>query len=283
VDGDQDNIKWVLHVDMNPGAIAGGSGSQYFVGDWDGEAFTADESISGGEILWADYGTDYYAAISWNNVPEDDGRRLWLGWMNNWDYANEIPTDPWRSAMSIPRSVHLETIDETIKVVQRPVRELQQLRGDDVTLAARDINAGEYLLTDDGVMGKAYEIVAEFEPGVSDAVGFNVRVGEGEETVIGYDAVAGTVFVDRTLSGEDGFSENFARRMDAPARLIDGKIKLQIFVDWSSVEVFINDGEQVITTRIFPDPESIDVSLFADGGTAALRSLTFWPLESIWD
>jgi len=268
---------------MNPGAIAGGSGSQYFVGDWDGETFTADKSISGDEILWADYGTDYYAAISWNNVPEEDGRRLWLGWMNNWDYANEIPTDPWRSAMSIPRSVHLETVDDIVKMIQRPVEELQKLRGDAVSLDPQDITEGDYLLIDDGISGKAYEMVMELEPGVSNAIGVNVRAGANEETVIGYDAAAGTVFVDRTLSGEDGFSEDFARRMDAPARLIDGKVKLHVFVDWSSVEVFINDGEQVITTRIFPDPESTDISLFADGGMGALASLTFWPMESIWD
>jgi len=283
VDGDPDNIRWVLHVDMNPGAIAGGSGSQYFVGDWDGQTFTADESVSGGEIMWADYGTDFYAAISWNNVPEEDGRRLWLGWMNNWDYANEIPTDPWRSAMSIPRSVHLETVYNRVKMIQRPVEELQKLRGEAVSLDPQDITEGEYLLIDDGISGKAYEMVMELEPGVSNAVGVNVRAGANEETVIGYDAAAGTVFVDRTLSGEVGFSEDFARRMDAPARLIDGKIKLHVFVDWSSVEVFINDGEQVITTRIFPDPESTDISLFADGGMAALASLTFWPMESIWD
>lgn len=283
VDGDPENIKWVLHVDMNPGAIAGGSGSQYFVGDWDGESFTADESISGGEILWADYGTDYYAAISWNNVPEEDGRRLWLGWMNNWEYANQIPTDPWRSAMSIPRSVHLETVDERIALTQRPVEELQQLRGYTVQLQFRDLFEGDHLLTDDGISGKAYEVIVELEPGLSESVGLNVREGTSEETVIGYDAVTGTVFVDRTQSGEDSFGGDFARRMDAPARLIDGKIKLHIFVDWSSVEVFVNDGEQVITSRIFPDPESTSISLFADGGDASLAGLTFWPLKSIWD
>ena len=283
VDGDPSNIKWVLHVDMNPGAIAGGSGSQYFVGDWDGETFTADDSISGGEILWADYGTDFYAAISWNNVPEEDGRRLWLGWMNNWEYANEIPTDPWRSAMSIPRSVHLETINERTALTQRPVEELQQLREEEVRLDAQNISEGDFLLTDDGLSGKAYEVIIELEPGFSESAGLNVREGVGQETVIGYDAIAGTVYVDRTQSGEDSFGDEFARRMDAPARLIDGKVKLHIFVDWSSVEVFINDGEQVITSRIFPYPESTDISLFADGGSADLVGLSFWPLESIWD
>jgi fructan beta-fructosidase len=283
VDGDPDNIKWVLHVDMNPGAIAGGSGSQYFVGDWDGETFVADDSISGGEIMWADYGTDYYAAISWNNVPEEDGRRLWLAWMNNWEYANEIPTDPWRSAMSIPRSVHLEKVGEKVAVTQRPVEELKTLRGNEVQLEEQDIAEGNHPLVNDGLSGKAYEVVVELEPGVSETAGLNVREGMNEETVIGYDAMTGTVFVDRTQSGENSFGDEFARRMDAPVRLIDGKVKLHIFVDWSSVEVFVNDGEQVITSRIFPDPKSVGLSLFADGGDASLASLTFWPLESIWD
>lgn len=282
VDGDPNNIKWVLHVDMNPGAIAGGSGSQYFVGEWNGTEFIPDESISGGEILWADYGTDFYAAISWDNIPEDDGRRLWLGWMNNWNYANEIPTYPWRSAQSIPRSVHLETIDGNIKVIQRPVEELQSLRENHISVENISVSAGTQSLGDHGISGKAYEIVVELDPGDSDVVGFSLRSGADEETLVGYDATAGTVFVDRTNSGEDSFHEGFAQRNDAPVNLKDGKIKLHVFVDWSSVEVFVNDGEKVITNRIFPDPDSQGISLFAEGGNATVDKLDFWTLKSIW-
>lgn len=280
IDGDPDNIKWVLHVDINPGSIAGGSGSQYFVGEWNGTEFIPDESISGGDVMWVDYGTDYYAAISWNNIPEDDGRRLWVGWMNNWDYANEIPTYPWRSAQSIPRSVHLETIDDNIKVIQRPVEELQSLRTEYLTLEDIEVPTGSHPLE---ASGKAYEFVVEFDPGDSDVVGVKVREGTWEETLIGYDAVNGSVFVDRTNSGEDGFHDGFAQRNDAPAVLRDGKIKLHVFVDWSSVEVFVNDGEAVITNRIFPDPDSQGISLFAEGGNATLQSMDFWTLNSIWD
>ncbi len=280
IDGDPDNIKWVLHVDINPGSIAGGSGSQYFVGEWNGTEFIPDESISGGDVMWVDYGTDYYAAISWNNIPEDDGRRLWVGWMNNWDYANEIPTYPWRSAQSIPRSVHLETIDDNIKVIQRPVEELQSLRTEYLTLEDIEVPTGSHPLE---ASGKAYEFVVEFDPGDSDVVGVKVREGTWEETLIGYDAVNGSVFVDRTNSGEDGFHDGFAQRNDAPAVLRHGKIKLHVFVDWSSVEVFVNDGEAVITNRIFPDPDSQGISLFAEGGNATLQSMDFWTLNSIWD
>lgn len=283
LDGDPNNIKWVLHVDINPGAIAGGSGSQYFIGDWNGTEFIPDESISGGEIIWADYGTDYYAAISWNNIPEDDGRRLWIGWMNNWNYANDIPTYPWRSAQSIPRSLHLETIEGNIRVTQRPVEELQVLRDTHVGIQNLEISEGDHSLAGEGISGKAYEIIVELEPGDSETAGLRLRAGDGEETLVGYDTVNGTVFVDRTHSGEDDFHENFGQRNDAPARLADGKVKLHIFVDWSSVEVFVNDGENVITNRIFPAPESQDIILYSEGGTANLVSLDFWPLKSIWN
>jgi fructan beta-fructosidase len=147
VDGNPDYRRWVLHVDMNPGSIAGGSGSQFFIGDWDGDEFIPDEAISGGEVIWVDYGTDFYAAITWSDIPEEDGRRIWVGWMNNWMYANQIPTYPWRSAMSIPRSIHLVTIDGEIQAVQRPVKELEVLRNNHVQLLNTEVSSGGLLLS----------------------------------------------------------------------------------------------------------------------------------------
>lgn len=282
LDGDPENIRWVLHVDMNPGAIAGGSGSQYFIGDWNGTEFIPDESISTDDIIWADYGTDFYAAITWTDIPEEDGRRIWVGWMNNWNYANEIPTDPWRSAMSIPRSLHLVSINDEIKIIQRPVEELKILRGKNVEFQ-NVATSDTYSFSDQGIAGKAYEIFLELEPGDSETTGLKLRTGNGEETLIGYDTVNETVYVDRTNSGENSFNENFAQRNDAPARLIDGKVMLHIFVDWSSIEVFVNNGEAVITNRIFPDPNSQDIIFYSDGGTATITKLDFWPLESIWN
>jgi|SRR5690625_165479 len=262
VDSDSNNMRWVLHVDMNPGAIAGGSGSQFFVGDWDGTQFILDESISGENIIWGDYGTDYYAAIFWNNIPDEDGRRIMIGWMNNWMYANNIPTYPWRSEQSIPRSIHLETIEDNIKVIQRPIKELQTLRSDHVQLQNVSFGEEDNSLSDEGITGKAYEIIVELEPGSAEISGFKLRAANGEETMVGYDTLNKTVFVDRTNSGQDDFHKQFAKRNDSPARLIGGKVTLHIFVDWSSIEVFVNDGEAVITNRIFPDPESQDVILF---------------------
>jgi fructan beta-fructosidase len=109
--------KWVLIVNINPGGPAGGSGSQYFVGEFDGTRFTPDDAEG---TLWVDYGSDFYAAVTWSNVPESDGRRILLGWMSNWDYTQHIPTSPWRSAMTVPRSLRLERTSKGLRLVQEP-------------------------------------------------------------------------------------------------------------------------------------------------------------------
>ncbi len=283
VDGDSQNTRWILHVDINPGAIAGGSGSQFFVGDWDGRQFIPDETISGGDVIWADYGTDFYAAITWNNIPEEDGRRIWVGWMNNWMYANIIPTSPWRSAQSIPRSIHLETVDGNIKVIQRPVEELHALRSEHRRIEDIAVSGGTHSLSEYGIYGKSYEIIAELSIGDAQDFGFEVRKGGNEKTRIGYNSQREVLYVDRTQSGEVDFHDGFASVSEAPMKLKDGKLILQIFVDWSSVEVFAQNGTTILTKRIFPGPESEELMLYSEGGESSLIRLDFWNLKSIWN
>jgi fructan beta-fructosidase len=232
--------------------------------------------------LWADYGRDFYAAVSWSDVPGADGRRLWLGWMNNWQYAEEIPTSPWRSAQSLPRALELRSTSRGIRMVQQPVRELTQLRGPRRALAAQSIGEGSMSLASHGIAGTALEIVAELEVGSATEAGLKVRTGKDEETVIGIDPRAGQLFIDRTRSGEAGFHKAFAGRQTAPLPIENGRVRLHVFVDWSSIEVFAANGEVVITDQIFPAPESDGVAVYARGGTARLVSLEAWPLESVW-
>jgi fructan beta-fructosidase len=226
---------------------------------------------------WIDWGRDFYAVTSWNNLP--DNQRRWLAWMNNWEYGGSIPTSPWRSAMSIPREVKLETIDENVQLVQKPIPELRELRGGYNCEQGRLITAGTSALS---TRGKALEIIAEFQVGTASQFGLKVRTGSGEETLVGYDAPGGDVFVDRTNSGQVSFSNLFPSRETAPLQAKDGRVKLHIFVDWSSVEVFGDEGQAVITDQIFPMPSSDGLALFANGGTARLISLQIWPLRSIW-
>lgn len=231
---------------------------------------------------WVDWGSDFYAAVSWNNVP--GGRRVWTGWMSNWDYANQTPTAPWRSAQTFARELGLATIDGKTRLVQQPVREFKDLRREPVLEAKRlPVAEGVTPLRIVNPAGQLAEIRAEFLPGNAGRFGLKVLTGSnGDETVVGYDAAAGEVYIDRTKSGNASFSGSFAARHAAPLPVRDGKVKLNVIVDRSSVTVFAGDNEVVLTDQVFPDPSSTGMAVFADGGSAQLKKLTVWPLKSIW-
>lgn len=301
VDGNPANTRWVLIVNINPGAVAGGSGTQYFVGRFDGTRFVADvarqatgapglradsmatRDASGGiPARWADYGKDFYAAVSWSDIPRADGRRIWIGWMNNWQYGTQIPTTPWRSAQSVPRTLGLRTTPDGVRLVQQPVVELRRLRGDPHSLGARRIAEGTTALEGRGIAGTAMEIAADLAPGTASDFGLEVRTGDDDRTIIGIDPKAGQLFVDRTHSGAVDFHKDFSGRQTAPLPFEHGRVHLRVLVDWSSVEVFAGDGRAVITDQIFPSPESRGVALYARGGDAQLLSFVAWPLSSAW-
>ena len=278
VDGDPGRQKWVLKVDVNPGAIAGGSGGQYFIGHFDGTAFVSDDPPE--RVRWIDYGKDFYAAQSWSDVPAADGRCLWLGWMSNWQYALVTPTAPWRGALSIPRAVTLKEYPDGIRLVQRPVAELQALRDRHYGCADVDSKVANAHLREWNIRSPALEIAAECEPGTAAEFGLKVRKEATEGTCIGYDVNAGALFVDRTRSGNVGFDAHFPGRHAGPVQPEYGTVKVHVFVDECSVEVFGNDGQTVITDLIFPSPQSTGVEVYATGGSVRLRTLDVWTLRS---
>jgi fructan beta-fructosidase len=258
-------------VDRNSGGWGHVLADQFTFAD--APAQTAEQRSS-----WMDYGKDFYAAVTWNDVP--DGRRIAIGWMNNWNYAGAIPTDPWRSAMSVPRELALQTIDGQPRLVQRPVRELRSLRGRrSFTQHHRTIPQGTTTLP---VRGKALEIKADLRIRSAQQAGLKVRTGNGEETVIGYDTQTDELYVDRTRSGRVDFSRDFPGVQRAPLAARHGKVHLRILVDWSSVEVFADGGRRVITDQVFPSADSDGVELFAAGGSATLDSLKVRHLRSSW-
>jgi fructan beta-fructosidase len=279
VDGAPGRTRWVLVVNLNPGGVAGGSGAQYFLGSFDGTRFTSDEDAAAAP-RWIDWGADFYAVASWANVPPADGRRLWIGWMNNWDYGQDVPTSPWRSAQSLPREVRLKAYPDGVRLVQAPIGELKRLRRAHSQVSSTAIAPGGDPLAGRGIAGDAIEIVATLEPGTASEVGLKLRKGAEEETVVGYDVGRGQLFVDRSRSGRTDFSPKFSRRHAGPLPLESGRLELHVFVDRSSVEVFGNGGRTVITDQIFPSAGSEGVALYAKGGPARLVSLEAWTLDS---
>ncbi|PPS73838.1 MULTISPECIES: glycoside hydrolase family 32 protein [Streptomyces] len=231
---------------------------------------------------WADYGKDYYAAVSWENAP--GGKRYMIGWMNNWDYGQSVPTSPWRGAQSVPREMALRTVDGRVRLTSKPVGSLESLRlTDPATASGVTVKSTSKRLTGFGAEDNALDIEATFSLEDADRFGLKVRTGAGgEETVIGYDTAAQELYVDRSRSGAGDFNSTFPGVQTAPLKAEKGKVKLRILVDWSSVEVFGGSGEAVITDQIFPDPSSTGVEVFAEGGTATLDGLRAWRLKSIW-
>ncbi|MDH6466289.1 sucrose-6-phosphate hydrolase SacC (GH32 family) [Micromonospora sp. A200] len=230
---------------------------------------------------WVDYGKDYYAAISYNGVP--GGERVLVGWMNNWQYAGGIPTSPWRGAMALPREFGLATIDGEVRLVQRPVSQIRRLRGAGGAYALRDAVVGPGVRDLPAAAdGTVLEIEAEFELRDADRFGLHVRGGGGERTVIGYDAAARRLYVDRTRSGDVGFSALFPGVHSGPLSVDGDRVRMTIYVDRSSVEVFGGAGQTTITDQIFPAPGSDQTRLFAEGGEVLVRSLTVRPLRSVW-
>jgi fructan beta-fructosidase len=211
-----------------------------------------------------------------------DGRHVWLAWMNNWQYANDIPTHPWRGAMTLPRELGLTRTPDGLRLTQQPIREIESLRGP--AIAMRNIP----LASSDGPIGlgvseTTFELEVTFRIGSSKRFGVVVREGTDERTVVGYDLRLREMFVDRRRSGRSDFHPDFAAVHAAPLYPDDdGTVTLRMIVDASAVEVFSGDGTAAITDRIFPAPTSDGVSLFAERGDVRVDRLRLWPLKSVW-
>ena len=221
-----DKEKWMLICNINPGGPFGGSATQYFVGDFDGHKFTCDSKPK--VTKWMDYGKDHYATVSFDNAP--NGRRVAIAWMSNWQYANQVPTQQYRSGNSIPRDLGLfEYKGETYcSVVPSP----------EMT-AARSKKAGKKLTA-------SCEMVVNLKGNAT----ITLSNDKGEKVVMNYDAKAETFSMDRTKSGKVDFSSDFAATTKAPTY---GKIsQLRIFIDKSSIEVLDAEGKMAMTNLVFP-------------------------------
>lgn len=249
--------KWILFVSINPGGPQGGSATQYFVGNFDGKTFTTESS----ETLWLDHGADNYAGVTWSNIPESDGRTLFIGWMSNWQYGQIVPTHPWRSAMTIPRTLELVKIDDEYLVASRPVKEMEKLRKQSKS-----------------VLGSSYEFENELVEIIlsTNRSDFKIDISNDKGEIVSIEKSGEELKIDRRKSGRIEFSQEFPSVHNAPLNGIRVET-VRLFIDRSSIEVFINDGELVMTDLVFPtSPYSkIDFQGFAN-------SNPLYYLNGIW-
>lgn len=231
--------------------------------------------------LWADYGADFYAGVSWSDVPKSDGRRVWLGWMSNWQYAEKVPTHPWRSAMSVPRELTLRRTRPGLRLVQTPVAELQKLRQP----AARIFSGGTFAEAAAWLAGQK-DLPALLDAELTfthitakSAFTLRLETGADEATSILIDGTSAILTVDRARSGKTDFHREFAGRHEAPLRIIDGQVTLRLLVDTSSLELFAQKGETVLTDLIFPAAGARTLSLTTEGDAPAVSGITIHTLK----
>ncbi|MBD8068721.1 GH32 C-terminal domain-containing protein [Bacillus sp. PS06] len=268
-----DEKKWVLMISTGANQKTQGSDAEYFIGELTSEGkFINDNKV--GDVLRTDYGKEFYASMSFANMPDD--RRVMLAWMTNWDYPFAFPTNGWKGVLTIPREVGLVKTEEGIRMVQAPIKELQSIRNSLYDTQNKNVNPTNASNLLKEVTSGAFEIEAEIEiPATSRTTefGFQVREGSTEKTVVGYKVSENQLFVDRSKSGEADFSSLFSTYHEAPLTPKNGRIKLNIFVDDSSIEVFANDGKVVFSDVIFPNPSSRGMSFYTKGGNVNVVSL----------
>ena len=303
VNGDKKNMKWVMIMNINPGCMFGGSATEYFVGDFDGKTFTCQDSQ---ESKWLDYGKDHYATVTFSNTGD---RVLAMTWMSNWQYANLTPFKQNRGANGLPRELKLYEKNGKYYVQEGPAPEVLALRkvshdlGDETVDGSKDIKGAA------ANMEGAFEIEADVTPNENGIAGIEISNNKRERTMIYFDMKKGRIVTDRTESGLTDFGKksvpndielawdkqreaqaklparevnsinyknDFALATWAPLNLCeDGKktYHVDIFVDKSSVELFVDGGRIAMTNLVFPVAPYENVKFYTKGGKAEFQNV----------
>lgn len=244
VENEPGQHRWVLSLSGGHPQGPDFVGMQYFVGSFDGKRFVADEDFDAPQYV--DHGKDFYAGIVFNNVPNQE-RVVMIGWVNNWTYANQIPTVGYRGAMSLPRELSLRREGDHYRLIQQPVHEVKRLRQESINIAKAQ-------------NGTPLEIKVTLDASTNGGV--KVFEGNEHQTVIGFDADTRQLYVDRRNSGFNSFHKDFASREQAVVEPLNGNIELQIFLDYPVIEVFANNGSLVFTEYAFTSEAELKFSVF---------------------
>jgi fructan beta-fructosidase len=281
--------QWALLCSINPGGPNGGSGTQYFIGQFDGEQFELDatfaENLKKDKAVWLDYGRDNYAGVTWSGLP-DAQRRLFLGWMSNWDYAQVVPTTAWRSAMTLPRDLRLLATPNGHRIASWPAPELLQLRTATHPLKSVLVDGRTELALPAGVAAAQTELELEWELPENGSGEFGVELSNslGETYRIGYNIENQQFYSDRRNAGKKDFSEKFAAGLHLAPRIGNDKVlRMRLYLDAASVEMFADNGATALTDIFFPNEDFQRITLYAEKGSVKFNGGKVYPLRRIWD
>ena len=303
VNGDKKKMKWVMTMNINPGCWFGGSATEYFVGDFDGKNFTCPDAH---DVKWLDWGKDHYATVTFSNTGD---RVLGITWMSNWQYANLTPFKQNRGANGLPRELKLYEKNGKYYISEDVAPEVYALRKDTKNLSDASVADAKDLKGVAANMEGAFEIEADVTPDANGIAGIEISNNKRERTMIYFDMKQGKVVMDRTESGltdfgkqsvphdiELAWDKQLAAEGKEPARITnsinykndfalatwaplslceDGKktYHVDIFVDKSSVELFVDGGRIAMTNLVFPVAPYENVKLYTQGGKAEFKNL----------
>jgi fructan beta-fructosidase len=269
---ESDEERWVLLISINPGAPNGGSGTQYFVGDFDGTTFTSNQT----QAEWLDYGMDNYAGVTYNNVPTDD--RVFIGWMSNWNYARDTPTEAWRSSMTLPRKITLHKDENGYFLRNYPLPQFNDLTPDNLVFQDSISTSNPYTFEWDNLNQTELSFITDSSSNYS--VTYSNETGD--QLCFQMLGESGELLFDRTRSGIVDFEESFGKAIQKqPFRPGKERTNVQIIMDASSAEIFVDGGKHVFTNQIFPNGPytKLEISGPANG---TLEKFMIRKVQSIW-
>lgn len=265
--------KWVLICNLNPGGPFGGSAAQYFVGSFDGKKFVNESPT---QTKWMDWGKDNYATVTWSNAP--DGRCIALGWMSNWQYANNVPTRQYRSANTLARDLTLYREGQELYLKSTPSVEVKKARGKKVSIPSFKVSEKHEMVNLFEEKQGAYEVEIVIQNAGASKIAFCLLNDKGEKVSMYYDLNRKQFVMDRSESGTVDFSKDFPAVTVAPAN-VDKELTLRLFVDRSSIEAFGEDGKFVMTNLVFPSQPYVKMCFEADKNGYAVKSLNVYKLQ----
>lgn len=261
--GEPGHSRWVILCSLG---VEDGSRVQYFVGDFDGKTFTPEQAPS--TVNWMDFGRDHYATVSWNGLPE--GRRIALGWMNNWKYANEVPSVAYRGCNTLPRDLALKRTDDGLVLVAAPARELEEAFVTTSVLPELSV-AAEQNITPELTAGTG-RIEMELDGDGAEVFGFKLFNCRGEYVDVCINRVEGMMYVDRSHAGRSDFSPYFATTRPVPLSR-SAVHSFSLWLDRASLEIFVDGGEATVTNLIYPTEPYDRMNFYAKGGLMYVRNL----------
>lgn len=279
-----DTIKWVLLVSINPGGPNGGSATQYFIGDFDGTRFTIDTKfkteLETNHSFWIDFGKDNYAGVTFSNFETDKKSALLLGWMSNWEYAKKVPTFNWRSSMTLPRILELNETESSYRLQSKLSVNWDLFSSKKIRTKERSIEEGITIVAANAInlsSARAKVKLKNLEP---TTYTFVLSNHSGDSLLFGYKHKERQFFIDRSKSGKVSFSDDFSKNQSLAPRFYDKKeLEVEFVLDKTSVEVFFDDGETVMTEIFFPDQPFQTLSLLPKTSSKTIFSAELFELE----